>query len=304
MSPSNSNWRTEYRDATQTPPAGAKERVWRNLSAPRSSSRFVVPLFALSAAAAALVIGLAVWPRTKSNFERLDGFAYRSTDAVFERTGHRFVLREGRLAINAWEGPVFVETKGHRVVVEHALAVVEVAGEAVHVLPAEGVTLLDDVVARPTAQTRAAVSEREELVTVEPSEALIVRAESEARAASHEHRWAEAAAALSVVATSSSLRAEAALLKRGELELRELHTPAAALATFDEGDTRFPDGTLAEERALSALEATVALNRWADGVRRADDFSTRFPKSHRISDVQRVRALALQAQETTRPSGP
>jgi hypothetical protein len=163
------------------------------------------------------------------------------------------------------------------------------------VLPVDGVVLLEGARVRATATSRAAAGDVGPLAAIEDAEAPVARAEAVAAAAVEAGAWDEAITAYSLVAASTSLRAEVALLKRGALELRQLSAPARARATFDEAATRFPAGALALERSLSALEAAAALSDWSDVDRRAQAFEATFPSSERLDEVRRARALALYA---------
>lgn len=291
-----SGWRKDYRDETEAPHPAVKERVWRSLEGgPRKRTNGARVALGLAAVAAMAVLAF-VWLRPRTVSHSADGFAYVATSARFEEQSRQLVLRSGRLEVSSWGTPVVVTAGSTRVDVESAVAVVEVAGEHVIVRAAEGTVLIDGVRQTATPQSRTEAGSLTTLEALEPSDARVLRAEAAAETASREHRWADAKVALDVVAGSSSLRAESALLKRGELELRQLRDPAAALVSFDEGDARFPAGALAMERSLSALEASVARAQWNDVEARSDRFLTRFPQSNRRAEVLTVRASALHAQ--------
>lgn len=286
------DWRSEYREATAAPHPAVKERVWRSMQTPKA--RTSRPLLMVAAASLALVLGVIAWPKTTSTSRQGDGFAWVSTNARLEGDGASLTLHTGTLQVSAWATPVTVSAGGKTVSIDAAIASITVAGDSVSIIANEGAVLVDGerMHAKPGSDVSA-------VLALESAEAPILRAEAAADLATTERRWDDASQALSVVAASSSLRAEAALLKRGELEFRQLKAPARALASFDEGDARFPTGSLSLERALSALEATVALSRWADAVTRADAFLSRFPDSERLDEVRAVRASALQAQGKT-----
>jgi hypothetical protein len=289
------DWRSEYRAATEAPHPAAKERVWRAMQSPRRARRPLV--LALAGCAAAAVALVTLWPRAESLEVRGDGFAFVSSRARVEQQGATLTLRSGRLVVSAWQTPVTVKANARTVLVDTAVASVEVAGEQVSVAAVEGVVLVDGERAAPGD---VGGDDVRRLRALESAEAPVLRAEADAERATAEQRWDDASRSLSVVATSGSLKAEAALLKRGELELRQLKQPARALASFDEGDQRFPEGTLGPERALSALEAAVALSRWPQAVERADRFLSRFPASERSDEVRGVKAAALHAQGLTK----
>jgi hypothetical protein len=294
-----SGWRDHYREATAAPHPAAKERVWRGLHAAPRRSSWRVPAFA--AGVAALIAAFVFWPRSVSTSGSNERYAFVATDARFEQEGARFTLRQGRLAVSAWSTPVIIEARGQRIEVERAIAVVDVAADRVSIQGVEGVIVVDGERLEATGVSRQGAPDVGALRSLEGPEAPLARAESIAASAMQAQRWDEASRALSVVAGSSSLRAEAALLKRGELELRHLDQPLRALASFDEGDARFPDGTLAIERSLSALEAAVAARQWDLAVQRADRFLARFPGQERSAEVLHVRQSACSAAASSSP---
>jgi len=295
-------WRDEYRAATAAPHPAAKERVWRAMqTTPNLKRGLGWRLPALAIGVAALVAIAVVWPRSVSTSEAHDGFAFVATDARFEQLQQTFTLRNGRLSVSAWNTPVVINAMGQRIEAESAMVVVEVAGDRVSVQSVEGVVVIDGERHEATTASRAAAGDVGALRTLEGPEAPLARAETLATSAMQAQRWGDASRALSVVAQSNSLRAEAALLKRGELELRHLDQPLRALASFDEGDVRFPGGTLAMERSLSALEASVSARQWEAVVQRADRFLTRFPSHERSAEVVRVRESACTAAASSNP---
>jgi hypothetical protein len=288
-------WRERYRLETAAPPAGAEQRVWQALRAPRRSSNQRLALAFVAAAAAGVLAVLLGWPTTINGPVTGEGFAAVATGARLTRDARTLTLAAGRLVVSVWGQPVTVEAGGRRVELEAAQCAVLVAGERVEVWPVEGVVVVDGVAVEAAPRTRAAAGDVSALAALEAAEAPLVRAEARARSAVEAHAWAEAVRAYDVIAASSSLRAEVALVKRGELELRQLGAPARARATFDEAAARFPDGSLAAERALSALEAAAALADWGDVERRAQAFESAFPSSERLAEVRQARAAALWA---------
>ncbi|MDX2009284.1 MAG: hypothetical protein SFW67_03790 [Myxococcaceae bacterium] len=289
------DWRRDYRQATEAPPVGARARVWRAMTVAKPASRrWLMPAFAGAMAAGVLLV-LALWPRAVNEARAGDGFAYVATTATLSREGRHLALGAGRLALSVWGAPVQVDVRGRRVEVEAARAVVEVAGDRVRVLPVDGSVLVDGERVTASPATRAEAGDVGALCALEPTDAPLTRAEARATVAFEAGAWSDAAAAWSEVAASSSLRAEVALVKRGELELRRLSAPEKARATFDEAAARFPAGSLAMERSLSALEAAAALADWQDVARRTQAFETAFPTSERLGEVRRARALALYA---------
>lgn len=72
-------------------------------------------------------------------------------------------------------------------------------------------------------------------------------------------RYADAASCYTEVAAGGGISAELALLERSRLESRVLGKKRAALATLDEYDRRFSDGSLFREAALARVEVLSAL---------------------------------------------
>jgi hypothetical protein len=289
------DWRREYRDATQAPPRGAKERVWKRLDgAERPASRRWVPVLAVACAAAAALVAVVAWPRTETTSWRTDGSAVAVQDAryTFDAANNTLTLERGTVTASVWSGPVLhVQSHGRRVEVEAAVVVVSVAGDVVTVTPVEGSVLVDQQ--RVEAAHAPAVPQAAAVQALEPKDAKAQRASTQAQRALEAGRYEEAARAFDEVARSGSLGAEAALLRKGDLELRRLGAPERALGTFDDGDARFPDGSLGAERALSALDALAELRRWSDVEARAARFLADFPASERRQDVVRLRVGAL-----------
>lgn len=86
--------------------------------------------------------------------------------------------------------------------------------------------------------------------------------------------------------SSASNEPEVKMLARAQDALRG--RPAEALAIADEHARRHPNGMLAQEREVIAIEALVQSGRTADARARATRFEQRFPGSAQIS---RVRSL-------------
>jgi hypothetical protein len=298
------DWRRDYRQATELPPVGAKARVWRAMTTAKAPTRrWLAPAFVgAMAAGVVVVVVLALWPRAVTGPQTGEGFGLVATSATLSREGRALRLEGGRVALSVWGAPVRLEARGRRVELEAAIAVVEVAGDAVRVLPVDGVVLVEGERVQATPASRAAAGDVSALRALEPAEAPLTRAEARAAAAVEAGAWQDAASAYDEVAASTSLRAEVALLKRGELELRRLAAPARARATFDEAAVRFPDGSLSMERSLSALEAAAALSDFRDVARRAEAFEVAFPQSERLDEVRTARAMALYALREPGPA--
>lgn len=259
---------SEARQATADVPAGARERVWRRLQQPAVRA---TPTW---------VKGLAFAACTAAGFVAVSSFTAKPPPYTLEASAPTtrladgtVVLGEGRAQISARAG-VKVQARTHRIEAEVAVFSVGVAAAEVSVDVQDGEVRVDGE--RVLAGKRWPSEER-----------AWTQAEESARAGDYP-KAVQRFEALS----GGGLRAEAALLRKGELELRELSSPAEALKTFDVGLKRFPKGSLTQELALSSLEATLALGQWHDARSRAAQFLARFPQSERLDDVRYVSALA------------
>lgn len=291
------DWRKTVREETAHPPTGARERIWAALrqAVPRRSLR-VHPWVALAATCAATIaVGLVLWPKESGRTWITDGAVVLISPGAqvqYDRRNNEVTVLDGRMAASVWAGPrLRVSARGHVVDVEAAVTVIEVAADTVTVSPVDGWLVLDGerVDATEATRTRAGPTGLEAL---EPKDASLRRTGRLAELAVEHRQWDAAALALGEVAKTSSLEAEVALARKGEIELRRLNDPSQALATFDEAARRFPDGSLAQELELSALEAEVALGRFDAVQARAARFLARFPASERVDEVRRVSAAA------------
>ncbi len=216
------------------------------------------------------------------------GHAFAAHHARFEQSARGVELKSGQLVVSAWAGPVEVWAGGRHVTVDAAVASVQVAADRVEVTPLAGAILLDGQ--RLEAPTRDAPPN---LALPEPADVSVLRASRRAQLAEASHRWGEATEALAEVGRANTLAAEAALTRKGELELTEMKAPERALETFEEAGRRFPQGSLNQERSLSSLEALAALHRWPEVTERAKAFVAAFPESERRVEVQRLEVTAL-----------
>jgi hypothetical protein len=280
-------------------PAGARERVWRRLGA-RPATTPAAPLwskglaFAACAAAGFAAVSSLTAPAAPTVFSAETSIALTTGD-VTRGTDGVLHLTRGEVLVSSWGAPgVQIVALQHKVEGEVAVFAVNVAAQAVSLDVREGVVRIDGErveagrrwpAGTPSTRNFSAVTR------LEPARATEDRAWSLAEGALREGDYPEALQRFEALG-GGGLRAEAALLKKGELQLRQLATPAKALATFDEALRRFPAGSLTQEIALSSLEATLALEKWTDARTRANDFLTRFPDSERLLDVRYVSALA------------
>jgi hypothetical protein len=277
-----------FRDGTATPPPGARERVWRELSSPRVNaqrSNWLLPALAFGACVALGVVATrALMPKDTSAQWSDAQSAVVWTQARASRTGHSVTLDRGEVAVSSWGAPVEVAAKGHVIRVDRGVVVVHVAGDSVTAEVVDGVLSFDGETrqAGPRAVSSPLVAALEAL---ESPTAQPQRLSARAERAVAERRFEDAARAFAEVASSGSLDAEVANFKKGELELRELGRPEAALATFEAGDSRFSSGALSQERALSAIESCVKLSRWSEVEQRTAAFLARHADSERSEEV-------------------
>jgi hypothetical protein len=111
-----------------------------------------------------------------------------------------------------------------------------------------------------------------------------------ARTLAQHGRYAEALSIYEGLAHGKSGWAEPSLYESGRLKLRALKDAAGAGAAFADYRARFPNGALAHEVALSAIEVQLKLGNAEAALKAMDDFLTRFPHSERGGDVRFVRA--------------
>lgn len=287
-----------FREATASPPPFARERVWTGLStssrpAPRAAWWKGAVLLAASA-----LVGVMV---TRSVLQRDEAgqWAEGKSAAVWaaarvHREGQQLVLERGELAVSSWGAPLSVRAGSHEIVVERGVAVVRVAGESVTAELIEGVLVFDGEERRAPLAPKRPLSEQ--VSALEPPDAAPARLSARAERAEAEERFEEAAKAWAELASSGSLDAEVANFKQGELELRQLRRPQAALATFEAGEARYPAGALTQERQLSAIESCLALGRWPDVESRTAAFLGRHPTSERADELRVLHARALLAR--------
>jgi hypothetical protein len=280
-------------------PPGSQERVWRRLRSEQAPPRRRSSLVLALAGAASLVAGAAVVlaltaPRSSGG----DRFALAGERAAgWELDGHTVVLRRGTVTASVWGGPLTVRAGRHQLFTEAALFAVKVAGDTIELDLHEGSVLLDG--ARRVAPWRqgAVKADVPAVQRLEASGASEARAWIDAEGALARGDLDRAAQRFAAIGSSDSLRAEAGLMKAGELSLRLLHRPQEARDTFDRLRARFPQGALRQEAELSALEASAQLSDWAAVRERAERFLTAFPRSERADEVRR---LALRANEFER----
>lgn len=281
-------------------PAGARERVWRRLGdkrAPSSSAPLWAKGLAFAACAAAgfAVVSNFTAPAEPTVFTTDTSVATATGTDLTRDTDGTLHLAQGTALVSSWGAPgIQITALQHKIEAQVAVFAVGVAAQSVTVDVREGSVRVDGErveAGRRWPASATASTDFSPLTRLEPARATEERSWALAEGALQEGDYPQALKRFDALG-GGGLRAEAALLKKGELQLRQLKTPAAALTTFDEALNRFPSGSLTQEIALSSLEATLALEKWTDARTRAADFLIRFPDSERLLDVRYVSALA------------
>jgi hypothetical protein len=140
----------------------------------------------------------------------------------------------------------------------------------------------------PSARAVALADRVEGRAAVDPGQL-----DARARAAEREGDLAGSAALFAQLAQGQGPRAANALYELARLRLRDLHQPEAALDAAAEYARRFPDGALAQETALTGIEARVQLAQDQRALDELDIFLRRFPGSEREGEVRWLRASLL-----------
>ncbi len=285
-----------FKEASALPPPGARERVWRRLDSPRRPAA-ALPWLALAGAAAAAVIAfVTLTPRAAPPLVPMygEGYVVLAPAGALTRSGDALVLRHGTAFVSAWGGRVELVWGRRRVSTDAAVFAASVASD-VSLAVQSGAVLADGE--RVEASPRATAVDFAPLRALEPKEAEQERAWVLAENAAAEGRIAEAIERFAALSAYSSLRAEAALLRKAQLELWSLHAPADALRTLAAAAERFPAGALQQERAFSELEAYVEQKAWRAAAERAASFLTAWPQSERRAEVEQVAAVAATSIE-------
>lgn len=293
------HWRDLVREETANAPQGARERVWQAMEDAKAVKRspliFAVPVALGAAALAAFML----WPsglETKTWQTADSVVSVRDGQTSWNAATNELTLTRGEVVASVWGAqPLHIVAHGKSIEVEAATLSVRMAGDSVVIAPTRGFVRVDGERVDATEATRA-VAGPLALDAFEPADVVARQAARRAELALEGQRWEEAASALAEVGHSGTLSAEAALVRKGELELRQLKNPTRALATFAELTARFPSGSLEQERELSSLEAEVELVQWAKVQHRAQAFLAKFPTSERRDDVRRVLAASALQQ--------
>lgn len=286
-----------------------RERVWRRLHEPK---RRPVKAFVAVAVAVAVIVAVYVDVNVRRSELRV---VERAGYTLLERPGLRVILAPGAVldhetlvqGMAAFEvrslsriaaGAAFVEASSAAFVaeVQARRAAVRVYEGSVRIggreLGPGGVWSSDD---KAPAKDPAADALRELMTAPSPQKlARFQAAQQRALEEDLDRRArtadpAEAAALYAQLAQGAGPRAANALYELAELRLRRLNQPAAALEAIDEYRRRYPDGALAQEAALTAIEARLALGQRTEADREIDAFLARYPNSERAAEVRRLR---------------
>ena len=286
------------KEETAEIPAGARERVWRRLGSERPARS--TPLWfkglafaACTAAGFAVVSSLSV-PAAPTQF-KFDRAVASALGTVSRDPAGVLHVQAGEVLASTWGAPGIKLVAGsNQVEAEAAIFAVDVAAHSVFVDVNEGeVRINGERVEAGHRWPKGAVVAHDfsPVIRLEPARAAEERGWALAELDVDSGRYPQALKRFDALG-GQGLRAEAALLKKGELQLRQLKSPAAALATFQDARRRFPTGSLGQEVSLSSLEAMLALEQWSAARVTAKDFLTRFPDSERQVEVRYVSALA------------
>jgi hypothetical protein len=285
------------KEDTAQVPAGARERVWRRLGTevPARSTPFWLKGLAFAACTAAGFALVSSLSTPAPVTFQLDRAVASATGSVTRDATGALHVEKGEVVASAWGTPgIKITASSAQVEAEAAIFSVSAAAQAVVVDVNEGEVRVNGE--RVEAGHRwpkgtAAQHDYARVTKLEPAHAAEDRSWALADRDVESGRFPQALARYDALG-GSGLRAEAALLKKGELQLRQLKSPADALLTFQAARRRFPSGSLGQELSLSSLEAMLALEQWSDARAAARDFLSQFPDSERQVEVRYVSALA------------
>jgi TolA-binding protein/ferric-dicitrate binding protein FerR (iron transport regulator) len=94
-------------------------------------------------------------------------------------------------------------------------------------------------------------------------------------------------------AAGEGIPAQNALYALAVLERDESHDLDGAVRDFTAYGSRFPDGVLAQEAAVGAIDVLLEQGRYTDARARADAYLTAFPQGAKASDIALIRADLL-----------
>jgi hypothetical protein len=279
-------------------PLGAEERVWRRLQQPSAPQRSPFRLVLAGVAALLLgALGLTAAHRFSQPYVwRGDGFAvWAPAGTTVDSHAHEVRVSSGTAFVSCWSKPLTLEAAGHQVRADAAVFAVSVAGDAVTVAVEQGTVVVDSewvsapaswpvVGHAPQHLSFGAVHE------LEPADAIAQRNFRLAEHSLDQGHAAEAVKLFDEVGSSSDLRAEAASVRSAQIALWQLKQPQDALNRLAAAQQKFPHGDLAQEMALSRVEALVTLQRWPEAGSEARALLRRFPNSERKVDMTLISA--------------
>jgi tetratricopeptide (TPR) repeat protein len=111
-----------------------------------------------------------------------------------------------------------------------------------------------------------------------------------ARSLAQKGRYTEALGIYEGLANGTSGWAEPSQYEVARLALRALKNPGRARTELDDYRRRWPNGSLAHEVGLSAIEVRLKLGDGQAALKEIDDFLIRFPTSERQGEVRKLRA--------------
>ncbi len=279
-------------------PLGAEDRVWRRLQQPSAPQRSPYRLVLVGVAALLLgAVGVTAAHRLLQPYAwRGDGFAvWAGPQATVESHAHEVRVSSGTALVSCWSKPLTVEAAGHQVRTDAAVFAVSVAGDSVTLAVEQGTVAVDgeSVSAPATWPANAAAplpAGFDALHVLEPADATAQRSFRMAEHSLDQGHAAEAVKLFDQVGSSSDLRAEAASVRSAQIALWQLKQPQDALNRLAAAQQKFPHGDLAQEMALSRVEALVTLQRWPEAGTEARALLHHFPNNERKVDMTLISA--------------
>ncbi len=206
--------------------------------------------------------------------------------SVFDGKTASATLSKGRVLVSAWGETVMIQVGSHKVTSEAAVFWVD-ANADVGVY--DGVVMVDG----QKVTRKATREEVEAVIALEAPSALEQRQWFLVNKALRYNDVDDALARLSRLADQNVSGAEAALLKKGQVELAQKHDPTAARLTLQSQLARYPLGALAPDAEVALLEAMLEQKQWAEVRSGAKRFAQAHPKSERLTQVAFIDAVAL-----------
>lgn len=210
--------------------------------------------------------------------------------STFDGKTSSATLSKGRALVSAWGETVIIQAGSHKVTSEASVFWVDANGD---VAVYDGVVMVDG----QKVTRKATLEEVESVIALEAPTALEQRQWFLVNKALRYNDVDDALARLTRLADQNSSGAEAALLKKGQVELAQKHDAVAARLTLQSLLARYPLGVLAPDAEVSLLEVLVEQKQWAEvraGVKR---FIDSHPKSERLNQVAFIDAVALSSTD-------